>query len=91
MATVDGNSMTVVVLDVMPSANQAHFSTKSGNLRSFTVTYYKMRARDVDCGSLTYRTWVVSGVPDPTGALYAGARCGVTALADVIIAETWQV
>jgi len=51
--------------------------------------WYKMRARDPDCVSLTYRTWVVSGTPDYTAALYTGARCGATALTDITIVATW--
>lgn len=55
------------------------------------VTYYKMRARDPDCGTLTYRTWIVTGTPDLTAALYAGARCGVSALVDIAVESTWDV
>ena len=44
---------------------------------------YVMMARDPDCGSPTYRTWVVFGRPDTTGALYAGTRCGASPLVDI--------
>lgn len=43
---------------------------------------YVMMARDPDCGSPTYRTWVSYGLPDTTGALYTGTRCGVSPLVD---------
>jgi hypothetical protein len=56
------------------------------------VTYFKMRGKDVDClPTITYRTWVVSDVPDPSEAFYGGPRCGVTPFADVVIADQWQV
>jgi hypothetical protein len=54
------------------------------------VQYYKMRGRDPDCGTLTYRTWVVTGGPDFAGALYTGARCGVSPLIDVVVESTWD-
>lgn len=44
---------------------------------------YVMMARDPDCGSPTYRTWVVYGRPDTTGALYTGTRCGASPLVDI--------
>ena len=52
--------------------------------------FFKMRARDVNCGPLTYRTWVVRGIPDFTGASYAGPFCGMSVnFADVVVAATW--
>ncbi len=44
---------------------------------------YLMRGIDLDCGTLTYRYWVVSGTPDFAGALYGGDRCGATPLSNV--------
>jgi hypothetical protein len=58
---------------------------------SNVVTYYKMRARDIDCGTLTYRTWIVTGAPDSTGVLYSGARCGVSPLTDIQVDSVWEV
>lgn len=49
-----------------------------------TPATYKMRGRDVDCGSLIYRYWTATGAPDYTGAQYAGAKCGASPLADII-------
>jgi hypothetical protein len=54
------------------------------------TTYYLMRARDPDCGSLTYRYWVVTGSPDTTGSKYTGARCGSDPLVDIVIEVTWK-
>lgn len=54
------------------------------------IQYYKMRGRDPDCGTLTYRTWVVTGGPDFAGALYTGARCGGSPLVDVVVESTWD-
>lgn len=54
-----------------------------------SITYYLMRGRDVDCASLTYRSWVVTDSPDFSASQYSGTRCGVTALAEIIILETW--
>ena len=44
---------------------------------------YKMLGRDVDAQPVQYRTWVVSGAPDFTGALYTGDKSGPTPLMDV--------
>lgn len=55
-----------------------------------SVTYYLMRWLDTDCISTpTYRTWVVTSSPDPSGAHYTGAKCGATAIAGAVIAATW--
>lgn len=53
--------------------------------------YYKMRGQDVDCGSLTYRTWIVADIPDFSASQYHGARCGVTPLAFVVVVEKWAI
>lgn len=57
------------------------------------TTYYKMRALDASCApAKTYRTWVVSGTPDATGARYTGAHCGGSVnFADIVVEDTWQV
>lgn len=90
--------MTVVAEGNTSGSPLEHTVYLSGNSMFFDVptvisvtNYYKMRGKDVDCIPLTYRTWVVSGVPDPTGASYVGTRCGVTPFAEVVIAEAWQV
>jgi len=49
--------------------------------------YYKMRGRDVDAPSLTFRSWVVANIPDLTGAQYTGPKSGGSALADVYISS----
>jgi hypothetical protein len=51
--------------------------------------YYKMIARDVDCPSLSYVTWVVLDSPDSFGAFYIGPKCGPNPLADIAIEATW--
>jgi len=99
MATFDGNDMGGIIGGNVPSSVFRHYPAHNMSLQQLIgtavspsiVSYYKMRGKDVDCGPLTYRTWVVSGAPDPTGALYVGARCGVTPFTEVVIAETWQV
>lgn len=48
---------------------------------------YKMRGRDVDCPGLTYRYWVTVGLPDMTGTLYTGPKCGSSPLADVTVLD----
>lgn len=97
MATLDGNDMAGIIGSAA-SGTFGHYVVHSGSSQTFetpivvsVTNYYKMRGKDVDCVSLTYRTWVVSGSPDPTGALYVGSRCGVTPFAEVVIAEAWQV
>lgn len=76
---------------------QVTYSTQRIGLRdgSYTfppvvVRYYKMRGQDVDCGPLTYRTWIVTDTPDYTGVQYTGPRCGATPFAHVAIADTWE-
>lgn len=56
-----------------------------------TTTYYYMRGKDVDCGSLTYRFWVVTGAADATGALYVGSKCGASPFSDIVVEHTWTV
>ena len=88
MATRDGGS--IEGLFPAPSGTKAHVVSLPGSgiglgpSTGVTITYV-MRGRDVDCGSLTYRTWSVLSAPDYTGASYVGARCGVTPLADVVV------
>lgn len=88
MATRDGGS--IEGLFPPPSGAKAHVVSLPGSGIGIgpgvgvTVTYV-MRGRDVDCGSLTYRTWLVASAPDYTGASYVGAKCGGTPLADVIV------
>ena len=53
------------------------------------LTYFKMRGQDVDCGPLTYRTWIVTDAPDFIGTQYTGSRCGVTPFSNVVIADSW--
>jgi len=55
------------------------------------TTYYKMRAIDPDCMSLTYVTWVVEDAPDHDGSQYAGSRCGANPLEDIVVTDTWEV
>jgi len=51
--------------------------------------YYKMLARDVDCPSTSFVSWVVINTPDPSGMFYLGLKCGSSPLADVAIEAEW--
>lgn len=54
--------------------------------------YYKMRGKDIDCvGPVTYRSWVVTGVPDSTGVQYTGPKCGASPLTEITIEDKWDV
>jgi hypothetical protein len=55
------------------------------------ITYYKMIARDPDCISLTYVSWVVLDQPDVDGSMYTGVRCGTSALQDIAIEAKWVI
>jgi hypothetical protein len=55
------------------------------------VRYYVMRGVDADAVSLTYRTWIVSGVPDTTGASYAGPKSGGSPLTNIVVKFSWLV
>lgn len=49
-----------------------------------TIHMYQMCGKDVDMlPSIVYRTWVVTGSPDFTAALYTGPKGGPTPLADI--------
>lgn len=58
---------------------------------TLVVTYFFMRWKDVDCVPVTYRTWIVTDDPDPTGLHYAGPKCGVTAITGAVIAASWSI
>lgn len=49
------------------------------------ITKYIMRGKDVDCGSVTYRVWVVQDEPDISGAQYSGPKCGASPFTDIVI------
>lgn len=55
-----------------------------------TATYYLMRAVDPDAQTLTYRTWVVAGNPDTSGAQYTGTKSGNSALTNIVVMATWS-
>jgi len=89
MATIDGSfggGLTVTNTSQRIAIHDGSYTSPQPPPK----TYYKMRGQDVDCGPLTYRTWVVSGVPDYTGAQYTGTRCGATPFSNVTIAATWM-
>lgn len=60
----------------------------NGGISTGTI-YYKMIGLDIDCPTITYRTWVVLDSPDPFGTLYIGPKCGPNPLADIAIEATW--
>ena len=65
-------------------------TTISGSGSTLT-TYYQMRAVDPDCVlTLTYRSWIVTGSPDFTGAQYVGTRCGISPLTNIVVVDTWE-
>ncbi len=53
--------------------------------------YYFMRWKDVDAAgpTPTYRVWVATGAPDPTGAQYSGPKSGATPISDAVVADSW--
>lgn len=51
--------------------------------------YYVMRGKDVDCGTVTYRVWRVSGSPDTTGSQYVGSKCGANPLTDIVVVHKY--
>lgn len=51
--------------------------------------YYEMRGKDIDCITPTYRYWTVVGAPDSTGALYVGAKCGISPLSNICIVRRY--
>ena len=58
---------------------------------AINTTYFAMRAVDVDAPTLTFRTWVVKGSPDTTGALYSGAKSGSNPLSNIQVAAQWTI
>ena len=68
------------------------FSSVDGSFGPpLVTTYFFMRWKDVDCGPVTYRTWIVTDAPDPTGAQYVGPKCGGTAITGAVVAASWSV
>lgn len=51
--------------------------------------YHLMRAVDADASPLTYRTWVVMGSPDTTGAKYTGTKSGLSPLSNIVVVTSW--
>lgn len=70
-----GNSIDFVYANVL---NQVE-------LPQAIVTYYVMRAKDPDCGTTTYVTWVVQDSPDTDASEYIGSKCGMNSLEDIIV------
>ena len=71
-------------------ATQADAGTLNFTSGTSVTTYFLMRGNDPDCVTQpTYRYWIVTGSPDPTGAQYTGARCGGSPLTNIIIESTW--
>jgi hypothetical protein len=64
----------------------------ASSIASFSNSnYYAMRGVDVDALSLTYRSWVVSGSPDITGALYTGDKSGSSPLTNIQVVAQWAI
>lgn len=56
------------------------------------VTHFRMRAKDANSPSLTYRRWTVQTQPDLTGAQYSGPFDGPSKnFVDVVVEDTWVV
>lgn len=51
------------------------------------LVVYRMRGRDVDCATLTYRYWNSVGAPDFSASLYTGPKCGGSALVEVVVMD----
>lgn len=73
---------------IMPAINRVQATDIF--VPSVPITHYVMRARDLDCGTPTFRYWTVINTPDTTAAQYIGARCGATPLSDIIVVSTYQ-
>ena len=86
----DRSTLTLDTGSTMPLSGTRLADRNYTKQATVSVTYYLMRAIDPDCGTLTYRTWVVTSDPDTTGAQYTGTRCGSSALTDVTIVATWS-
>lgn len=70
-----------------PASDSTSITVEGDNL----TVHYLMRANDLNCGTLTYRTWVTTNTPDLTGASYSGAYCGGSLnLSNIVIADTWE-
>lgn len=81
------NSYLVDDIESNLEAEMASLCGQAGG--SSLTTFYIMRGRDVDCGTSppTYRVWTVTDEPDTTGAFYDGAKCGATALQDIVVVK----
>lgn len=75
---VDATNSRVTTADFSQSFAGTEF-TFSGS----ATKYYAMRGRD----SVAYRSWVVTGAPDTTGAQYTGPLVG--SLSDIVVVQSW--
>lgn len=87
------SSIVIISNSDFDRASNIRLSDYTGTLGGGTPThYFKMRGKDIDCvGPLTYRSWVVTGTPDATGAQYTGPKCGASPLAEITIEDKWDV
>lgn len=64
--------------------------TVDPNVKPPTVTlYYRMRAKDLNAGGVSYLYWVVPDEPDKTGALYNGPYAGGYKNFDISVIDEW--
>ncbi len=90
MANIDGDfggGLKVIHTGTRIGLREGSFTNPQPPLK----LYYKMRGQDVDCGPLTYRTWIVADQPDFLASQYSGPRCGVTPFSHVIVVEKWAI
>jgi hypothetical protein len=75
----------------LTQADTGSLPTPTGGGGPSVTTYFLMRARDPDCVTQpTYVYWKVTGTPDSTGSQYAGSRCGVHPLVEIVVQQTWK-
>ncbi len=88
---MDGYTGTALGLGKTYSINRFDLFTLPTPSAHTLTTYFVMRGRDVDCGSVTYRTWTVAGSPDVSGAQYSGPKCGGSSLTDIVVIDKYSI
>lgn len=75
---IDNNTFTSTSVDSIDS-------NLGDIIPNTSTTYFIMRGKDVDCVGTVYRFWTVTGSPDTDASEYAGVKCGISSLQDIIV------
>lgn len=84
-SNISSNFAKEQILDTEILENDDYINNSQTSLIQGTQNYFLMRGKDVDCITTTYKFWTVTGAPDTDASEYVGAKCGASALQDIIV------